>query len=121
MTIRVVVIAEETFGGNPVVPGFVMPADPPGGIFGNAAAFVLRERGKNGEEYFSLGVERVNVFFFEKDADAAVFELAHVVQTVQSVAREAADGFRDDHVDLSGARVADHFVKCRPLAGSRSA
>ena len=90
-------------------------------VLGNGLAFLLGQRGHDGDEKLAAGAHGVNVFLFKQNRDIQGLEPADVLETVQGVAGEAADGFGDDHVNFAVLAVADHAVEFFPLLGGSAA
>ena len=63
----------------------------PSYVFENATAFLLRQRGHNGDKQFSLTVKGVNAFFFKIALHAVLFQLSDCHKTVNRVSRKSAD------------------------------
>ena len=73
---------------------------PPGDVLTDGAAFLLRQRGHDGDEQLALAVHRVDVLFLEVYLHAAFLELTDSGQRIHGVPRKPADRFRDDEIDL---------------------
>ena len=93
------------------------PAEPPfkGKQHGLAlhVRFLLGNHGQNEEDDVAGGIQRIEVFLLEQYRDRRVLLLqpAHPADAVNQVSRKAADGFGDDHVDLSRQCVLHHPLK----------
>ena len=74
-------------------------------VFGNIAAFFLRNAGHDGQQHLALAVQRVDVLFFKIDLHAVLLQLADGGQCVHSISGKAGDAFGDDQVDF--ARLFD--------------
>lgn len=68
----------------------------PGTVFRNAPAFLLCQRGHDGQEQLPLSVKRPDVLFFKIALDAVFLELADGGQTVYRVPGKAADALGHD-------------------------
>ena len=84
---------------------------PPGDVFRNAPAFLLREAAHDRDEQFAFGIERPDVFLLEKDLGVVLLQLPDGRKAVHGVSGETADAFRDDQVDFPIQRVRHHFLK----------
>ena len=71
----------------------------------------------DGDQQFALAIEGVNALFLEIDLSAVFLQLANGGKAVHSVSGKAADGFRDDQVDLSGQRIRNHAVEAVTMLG----
>ena len=93
------------------------PAEPPfeGEQHGLAlhVRFLLGDHCQNEKNDIAGGIQRVEVFLLEQYRDRRVLLLqpAHPADAVDQVSRKAADGFGDDHVDLSRQCVLHHPLK----------
>ena len=59
------------------------------------------------------GFQRVHGFLLKDDGDVQGFQLPNVVQRVQRVAGEAADGFGDHKVDIASFTSSDERIELR--------
>ena len=73
----------------------------PSYVFGNTPAFLLRQRGHNGDKQFSLTVKGVNAFFFKIALHAVFFQLSDSHKAVNRVSSKSADRLCDDKEALS--------------------
>ena len=73
----------------------------PRDVLGNRAAFLLRQRGHNGKQQFTLAVEGEYVFFFKVAFTADLFQLADGDEAVNSVSGKPTDRLGNDEVDLT--------------------
>lgn len=121
IAVRAFVVAEETLVGHADFAVREPLPLAPGRVFGDAAAFFLREGAHDGDEELAFRVERPDVFFLEIDLDALVLELPHGGQAVDGVAGETADALRDNEVDLARERVLDHALEAFAVARVRRA
>ena len=83
----------------------------PGDVFGNAAAFFLRQRGHNGDEQFTLAVKGVDTLFFKVAFHAVLFQLSDGDQAVNRVSRKSADRLGNDEVNFAVQGIRDHFFE----------
>ena len=73
----------------------------PSDILGYRTALLLRKRGHYRDEQLAFAVEGIDVFLLKIDLGAVLLELTDGGQAVDSVARESADGFRNNQVDFA--------------------
>lgn len=74
-------------------------------------AFLLGEACHDCDQHLALSVHRVDGLFFKINRNIFILELPDVLQAVESVPSKAADGLRDDHIDVSGHALVDHSVE----------
>lgn len=78
---------------------------------GNGSAFVLCQRGQNGEKQLTRAVHRADVLLLKGDADAQIFQLSGIVQAVLGVPGKSADRLCDDEVDFASLAISNHTVE----------
>ena len=83
----------------------------PSDVVGNGAAFFLSDAGHDGDEQFTLAVQRVDALFLEIDRNTAFLQLADGCQCINGVSGETGDGLRKDQVDLPVKGILDHAVE----------
>lgn len=79
---------------------FVFLPDTPFYVFGNAAAFFLRQGGHDGQQQLAFAIKGPDILFLEEDLHVMFFELTNGCQRVDRVSGKPADGLGDDQVDL---------------------
>ena len=84
-------------------------------ILTDAFGFGLGKARIDNQVQFRVAFQRVDVLFFEQDADAARFEHSHIVQAFDGISCESGDRFGYDIVNLSGKAVLDHLFESRSL------
>ena len=76
IAVRPTVVAEEPVEGNRDLAVYKVLPLALGAVFRNAPAFLLRQRGHDGQEQLDLPVERPDILFFKIALDAVFLELA---------------------------------------------
>ena len=109
-------VAEEPLIGHVDHPLCKAAAHAPGDIFRNAPALLLGEAAHDGNEQFTLGIQREDVLLFKIHLYAALLQLADGGQRIHGVAGKAADGFCDDQVNPPLHGSGDHGVEAVPVA-----
>ena len=98
------------------------PANPPLLILAGGAALFLCVGSQDGHHQFSVCAHGVDVLLLEIDVNPQGLQLADGFQQGHRVPRKAGDGFRDDHVNVSGAALSQQALKPVPAvlgAGER--
>lgn len=118
IAVRPTVVAEESVERNRDLA--VCKALPlaPGAVFRYAPAFLLRQRGHDGQEQFALPVERPDILFFKIALDAVFLELADGGQAVHRVPGKTADALGHDEVDFPVQRIRDHAFEALAVLGA---
>ena len=63
------------------------------------------------KQNLTLGIHRIDVFFFEVHGDVLFLKLSDVFQAVQSVSCKTADGLGHNHVDFSRHCLINHAIE----------
>ena len=63
------------------------------------------------KEHLAFGIQRVYGLLLKIDWNVLVLELPDILEAVEGVSGKSADGFGDDHVDVSGHALLDHAVE----------
>ena len=84
---------------------------PPGHVFGNIPAFLLRDAGHDGQQHLALAVQRVDVLFLEIDLYTVFLQLADGGQRIHGVSCKTGNALGNDQVNLACQRVLNHAVK----------
>ena len=90
-------------------------SNPPGAVFRNRAAFLLRIRSEDGQHQLAIPAHRVYVLFFKENVDPQRLQLAHGFQQRDRIAGKTADAFRQYQIDLPGPAVGQKTLEFRPL------
>ena len=86
-------------------------------VFTHGLAFLLGKARHDRKEHFSFGIQRVYGLLLEIDWNVFVLELPDILEAVEGVSGKSADGFGDDHVDVSGHALLNHAVELVTLFG----
>ena len=73
-------------------------SNPPGAVFRNRAAFLLRIRSKDGQHQLAIPAHGVNILFLEENVDPQRLQLAHGFQQRDRIPGKAADAFRQHQI-----------------------
>ena len=98
------------------------PANPPLLILTGGAALFLCVGSQDGYHQLSVCAHGVDVLLLEIDVNPQGFQLPDGFQQGHRIPRKAGDGFRDDHVDVSGTAFSQQALKPVPAvlgAGER--
>ena len=98
------------------------PANPPLLILAGGAALFLCVGSQDGHHQLSVRTHGVDVLFLEINVNPQSFQLPDGFQQGHRVPCKAGDGFRDDHIDVSGAALSQQALKPIPAvlgAGER--
>ena len=83
----------------------------PCGVFRDAAAFLLSQAGHNRDKEFAARIKCPYVLFLKVNLYTVFLQFADILQRIHGIPRKAADGFRDDEVNLAGKGILDHLVE----------
>ena len=86
----------------------------PGDVLRQGAALLLGQRGHDGNEQFTLGIEGPDVLLLEVDLHVMLLQLADGGQAVHRVSGKAAHRLGDDEVDFPGEGIGDHLIETSP-------
>ena len=92
--------------------------DSPVTVFADIPALLLCLAAQDRNQQFSASLQRVNPFFFKKYGNVLFFQLPDIGQGVYGISGKPADGFCNDHVNLSCHAVIDHRLEIRSLSGT---
>ena len=96
---------------------FISHALAAGNILGDRLALCLCKGAQYGENHLGVHGGGVDVLFFKYHRDSHLFQHSDILNTVQCVASEAGNGFRQDKVDSVLLAVLNHLVETVTLLG----
>ena len=111
LAVRAFFVAEESFVRHEEFAVGEALAVAPGDVGADVLAFLLGHAGQDGNDELAVGVHGVDILGLEENVHAFGLELMDGVQGIDGVAREAADTFDDNHIDLARKGVVDHAVE----------
>ena len=117
VTVRSLVVDEEPAEGNGNLAVGEQLALAQDVVLGNAAAFLLGQRGHDRQHQLTLAVKGPDVFLFKIRLNALVLQLADGGQAVDCVSGKAADGLGDDEIYFPVKGIAHHVLEALALAG----
>ena len=80
-------------------------------ILAQRLALLLGKRRHDGKHDLTLGIHRVDIFFFEENRNVLVLKLTDIFQAVQCISGKPADGLCDYHIDITGHALVNHAVE----------
>ncbi len=118
LTVLPAIVAQEAAEGNRNLAVCHALTLTPGAVFTDGAAFLLCQRGHDGNERFALAVEGPDVFFLEVALRAMLLQLTDRGQGVHRVVGKAADRFRYDEIDLACQCIGNHLLEAFAVLGA---
>ena len=112
--VRPLSIAEELFIGEVDLAVREPLALAPGDVLRKGAAFLLGQRGHDGDKQLALAVEGPDVLLFKVDLHTMLLQLADGGQAVHRVSGKAAHRLGDDEIDFPCEGVGDHLIETSP-------
>lgn len=100
IAVRAAVVAERASEGHGDLAVSEALALTPDAVFGNAPAFLLRQRGHDGNHQLALAVEGPDILLFEAHLHAQPLQAAHPFQRVDGIPRKAREDFGENQVDF---------------------